>query len=99
MRRDEYSRRVNYELNPPSRGGYGATRCCTQLGGEDGGRETIAQRNWGPIYVSAKRTQIIFVDLLLYPLYFQKLMPFAATFANGFVLEERTHFREVLRWV
>jgi hypothetical protein len=28
----------------------------------------------------------------MYQFYIQKFMPFAAAFANGFVLEKRTHF-------
>ena len=47
----------------------------------------------GPIYVSAKRTQIIFAHFSMYHFYLQKLMPFATAFANGFVLEKRTQNR------
>ena len=43
--------------------------------------------------VSAKRTHFIPVTFSVYHLYLQKLMPFATAFANGFVLEKRTHFR------
>ena len=46
----------------------------------------------GPIYDSAKRTHFIFAEFLLYRAYSQKLMNFAGAFANGFVLEKRTHF-------
>jgi hypothetical protein len=43
------------------------------------------------LYVSAKRTHFVFADFFMYRSYLQKLMSFAATFANGFVLEKRTH--------
>jgi hypothetical protein len=54
-----------------------------------------AVRSSGPIYVSAKRTHFIFEYFSLYYTYLQRLMPFAAAFANGFVLEKRTHFSGV----
>jgi hypothetical protein len=50
----------------------------------------------GPIYVSAKRTHFIFEEFLMYHMYLEKLMPFAAAFANGFVLGKRTHLEGVL---
>jgi len=44
---------------------------------------------------SAKRTHFILVFFAMYPMCGQRLMPFAVRFANGFVLEKRTHFGEV----
>ena len=41
---------------------------------------------------SAKRTHFIFVVFAMYQLCWQRLMLFAVGFANGFVLEKRTHF-------
>src|ERR1017187_9509387 len=46
----------------------------------------------GPIYVSAKRTHLIFAIFSMYRVYLQKLTSFAAAFANGFVRGKRTHF-------
>ena len=45
---------------------------------------------------STKRTHFVFAKLQMYQFYSQILMPFAAAFANGFVLEKRTHFEVVL---
>ena len=56
-------------------------------GGQDG-----AIRRSKEMCYSAKRTHFVFADFSLYHFVLQKLMPFAAAFANGFVLEKRTHF-------
>src|SRR6266404_1592233 len=55
-----------------------------------------AGRSSGPIYVSAKRTQFIFAVFSMYHFCLQKLMPFAAAFANGFVSEKRTQIQVCL---
>ena len=41
---------------------------------------------------STKRTHFLFADFLMYRISIQKLIFFAEAFANGFVLEKRTHF-------
>ena len=41
---------------------------------------------------STKRTHFLFADFLMDRISIQKLMFFAEAFANGFVLEKRTHF-------
>jgi len=43
----------------------------------------------------AKRTHFVFEEFLLYRLCSKELMPFAVAFANGFVLEKRTHLEGV----
>src|ERR1017187_2887850 len=47
------------------------------------------------IYVSAKRTHFIDAPYSMHHFYLQKLMSFAMDFANGFVLEKRTHLEGV----
>ena len=43
-----------------------------------------------------KRTHFIFEEFFFYRIHGQQLMTFAESFANGFVLEKRTHFGDVL---
>ena len=45
---------------------------------------------------STKRTHFIFAEFSLYRFCLQNLMSFAESFANGFVLEKRTHLGRVL---
>jgi hypothetical protein len=47
----------------------------------------------GPIHDFAKRTHFEFDDFFMYFRYSQVLRTFAEAFANGFVLEKRTHFK------
>jgi hypothetical protein len=44
---------------------------------------------------STKRTHFIFADFFPYQLYLQELLLFAGAFANGFVLEKRTHLGRI----
>jgi hypothetical protein len=100
-RRDVYSRGVNYELKR-SGGGRGRRKSTGETPVQHGdgirGRDARATPGEGAHQTchSTKRTQIIFADFLIYHFYFQKLMPFAAAFAIGFVLEKRTQFRGVI---
>ena len=55
-------------------------------------RRRHGRQEEGPVYVSAKRTQFISACFLMYHTYQQLFMTFAVEFANGFVLEKRTHF-------
>jgi len=56
-----------------------------------GDRAPWLEERGGPIYVSAKRTHFELEDFFIYSRYSQALMSFAEGFANGFVLEKRTH--------
>jgi len=56
------------------------------------GQKSRARRSLEPPYVSAKRTHFISATYSMYHFYLQRLVSFALTFANGFVLEKRTHF-------
>jgi hypothetical protein len=69
-----------YQRQRPD-GGVGHTALPTTRTGEG-----------GALYVFAKRTHFIFTQMAMYRFWIQKLMSFAETFANGFVLEKRTHF-------
>src|ERR1017187_1259230 len=48
---------------------------------------------------STKRTHFVFAYFLVYHISLQEFTSFAGAFANGFVLEKRTHFRGVPRSV
>src|SRR6266446_575699 len=84
---DGYSRGVNYELKPHSSG-------LPPSRGRFGGQVGATRRS--PPYVSAKRTHFISATYSMHHFYLQRLVSFALTFANGFVLEKRTHFGGVL---
>src|SRR5216683_5862374 len=58
--------------------------------GNSSSRDRHERQTEGPIYVFAKRTQFFLGDLLVYPLYFQLLMPFTGPFFNWVRFPERT---------
>jgi hypothetical protein len=68
---------------PPHTARFRRTRAgCPRLYDKEGAKE---------ICHSTKRTHFIFAQLAMYPVYLQKLIPFAEAISNGFVSRKRTH--------
>src|ERR1035437_5308411 len=88
--------KIKRSTSNPKRIGPGCPAFMRRRSSSHGGRNGAIQGVKETCH-STKRTHFIYATFSMYHICVQKLMSFAAAFANGFVLVKRTHFRVSMR--